>query len=184
MKATFFVNGNNSSFAKEIYKRIVNEGHAIGNHTYTHNYATQYSSVEAFMKDLNRLNTLLKEVVNIEPDIMRFPGGSNNTVSRKYGGKTVMKEIQNHLKEAKPNMVYYDWNVDSGDANGKKLTSDDIANNVINGTKTKSRAIVLMHDSKPKVQTVNALNKIITELKSLGYSFETLTSEVKPVQFQ
>lgn len=184
VKATFFVNGNISKFGKDTYQKIHKGGHVIGNHTFSHNYANQYKSVESFMEDYYNLDKLLYEITGEENYLLRFPGGSNNTVSKKYGGAYIMKEIQSHIKEVEPNVVYFDWNVDSGDANGKKLSSQDISNNVINGVLKRKRAIVLMHDSKPKTQTVEALDSIISRLKQEGYSFEVLNVNTKTVQFQ
>lgn len=173
IKATFFVIGNAKN--KELYKRIVREGHSIGNHTFSHNYKNIYSSVEAFMEDFEKLNAFLEEITGVQPSIVRFPGGSNNQVSHKYGGEEIMKEIVKTV--ANEGYQYFDWNVSSLDA--EKVTQDKevIVNAVLEGAKDKTNAIVLMHDSAPKTTTVEALPEIIEGLKKQGFTFKTLDKD-------
>lgn len=105
------------------------EGHKIGNHTYCHEYNEIYTSVEDFKSDVNKLNRLLIEY-GIKPNYMlRFPGGSNNTVSEKYGGKIIMDELVQVMSEE--GYKYYDWNVTSGDASKQSLSKEEIVKNVI-----------------------------------------------------
>lgn len=170
IKATFFVNGNTSK--KDLYKRIVDEGHSIGNHTYSHNYASIYSTVDDFLKDINKLNDFLEEVTGVRPNIIRFPGGSNNTVSHKYGGTEIMKEIVQKVVES--GYQYFDWNVSSNDAEKLKQDKEVIVNSVLEGTKNKSKAVILMHDSAPKTTTAEALPEIIEGLIEQGFTFDSL----------
>lgn len=170
IKATFFVTGNSSN--KELYRRIVNEGHAIGNHTYSHNYKSIYSSVDAFMEDLERLNKFLEETTGVRPDIVRIPGGSNNQVSKKYGGEDIMEKIVKKVVEE--GYQYFDWNVTSTDAEKVKQDKEVIVEAVLKGTKDKTNAVILMHDSAPKTTTVEALPEIIEGLIQQGYKFDTL----------
>lgn len=173
IKATFFVNGNTSM--KEVYKRIVDEGHSIGNHTYSHNYKSIYSSVEEFVSDMNKLNDFLEETVGIRPVIIRFPGGSNNTVSKKYGEDNIMKEIVR--KVVNMGYQYFDWNVSSTDAEKVKQDKDVIVSAVLEGAKNKDKAIILMHDSAPKTTTVEALPEIIEGLVKQGFKFDSLNED-------
>lgn len=171
--ATFFVNGNASM--KDLYKRIVNEGHSIGNHTYSHNYKSIYSSIDEYMADMNKLNDFLKEVTGVTPTIVRFPGGSNNTVSHKYGGEEIMKEIVRAVVDE--GYQYFDWNVSSLDAEKVKQDKDIIVNAVLEGAKDKTQAVILMHDSAPKTTTAEGLPEIIEGLIQQGFIFKTLDED-------
>jgi len=181
-KATFFTLGISASSRQDIIKRILDEGHAIGNHTYSHDYEQIYSSVDAFFQDLNKSEELLFKISGIKPNIIRFPGGSNNQVSWGYGGKNIMSEIINTLDEDK--YQYFDWNVSSTDASVRLQTKEKIIESVINGSKGKSKIIVLFHDTAIKTTTVEALPEILTELKSMGFNFEVLTKDSYAPHFQ
>ena len=81
VKATFFVTGKEDEASKILYRRIVDEGHTIALHSYSHRYSEIYESEEIFWEDINKLQNLLEETVGFRPTIMRFPGGSSNTAS-------------------------------------------------------------------------------------------------------
>ncbi|MCR4429674.1 MAG: polysaccharide deacetylase [Tepidanaerobacteraceae bacterium] len=172
VKATFFVIGNNTEFGKEMYKRIVSEGHGIGNHTYSHKYEIIYSSKEAYIEDTEKLNKLILESTGVKPDIIRFPGGSNNHVCWKYGGRDFMEKLISEM-QAK-GYDYFDWDVSSTDASRAELGKQEIIDAVIKGVGRRQKAIVLMHDSAQKETTVEALPEIIKKLKDAGYSFKIL----------
>lgn len=162
VKATFFVNGKEYDELKPLYKRIVDEGHTIGMHSYTHIYREIYSSEDAFIYDLNKIQDYIYEQTGVLTNIYRFPGGSSNRVS-----KLSMTEFQKILDSR--NIRYYDWNVVSGDADSTYgVPVDVLANNVINGARGKEEAIVLMHDLPEKATTVKALPRIIETFKSMG----------------
>jgi peptidoglycan/xylan/chitin deacetylase (PgdA/CDA1 family) len=174
IKATFFVIGNNSEFGKQMYKRIVYRGHALGLHSYSHNYRQIYASSPAFHKDFVRIKQLVYETTGYAPNIMRFPGGSNNLVSRKYGGRALMPLL---IKEiTKEGYQYFDWNVDSRDAERTLQPRDVIVRSVLKGSHGKTKVIILMHDSQVKTTTVEALPAIIEGLKKQGFSFDILTN--------
>lgn len=173
IKATFFVNGHPEY--ENTYLRIVNEGHKIGNHTYSHDYSQIYTCVNSFNNDIVALNNYLESIGVGAPNIIRFPGGSNNTVSNQYGGANIMAVLTG---EAVSNGYgYIDWNVSSGDADKVTNDKDTIVKNVLEGCKNKDKAVVLFHDSKPKTTTVEALPEIIKELKREGYVFGTIDKE-------
>ena len=90
IKATFFVVGRSDDNSKNLYKRIVKEGHAIGNHTYSHEYKTLYSSEENFLSDFKKLEHHIYDITGIKMDIMRFPGGSNTIIPNKYSDDKFM----------------------------------------------------------------------------------------------
>lgn len=179
VKATFFPNGEGSN---SLYKAILDAGHAIGNHTDTHEWKTVYGSLETFQKEVNDLQTKIADATGgYTPKIFRFPGGSNNTVHKKYNTEIMPLAIEWINSQG---FVYFDWNVDSDDA-GKNapLPSETIVKNVVNGA-TGNRAIILMHDTGAKKTTVDALEDIIVGLRDKGYAFAVLDETVAPYQFR
>lgn len=170
VKATFFVNVHIGY--ESTYLRIVNEGHKIGNHTYTHDYSEVYSSTDNFFNNIEQLNEYLNSIEINKPDIIRFPGGANNTVSFKYGGKDIMDWLVNETIIY--GYDYFDWNVTSGDAEKTTQDKGKLVNNVIKRSAGKTRPVVLMHDSASKSTTADALQEIINYFKSEGYSFGVL----------
>lgn len=176
VKATFFVIGNDSEEAKELYKRIVEEGHTLGMHSYSHQYSDIYSSVESFEKDEKRLQDLLYESTGVIPTLYRFPGGSNNLVSN-----IDMSEFIKYLK--RQNITYFDWNVTSGDATGQNISVERIVNNVLNQIEKYDTPVILMHDATGKDSTVEALSQIIEGLQGLGIELKPLDQSVMPVQY-
>lgn len=160
IKATFFVIGQTDKHSKEMYERIYKEGHTLAMHSYTHQYQKIYKSVNAYKNDMTKLSELLFEVTGQRPKFIRFPGGSSNTVSG-----VGMEDIIRYTK--KVGYVYYDWNVINGDATGKRLTNQQMIDNVISGVELYENSVVLMHDCAGKQQTVETLPKIIKKLKKM-----------------
>ena len=166
VKATFFVTNQFSSY-QNIIKKEFNSGHSIAVHTYSHNYNQIYGSLDNYISDFNQMNEIIHEQTGTYSKIFRFPGGSSNTVSRKYK-KGVVTEIAASMQES--GYVYFDWNVGSGDAGGT-TSSDQVYKNVVNGLKA-SNSVVLQHDIKGF--SVNAVEKIIKYGLNNGYSFQRL----------
>jgi peptidoglycan/xylan/chitin deacetylase (PgdA/CDA1 family) len=177
--ATFFVLGKEGQ--GETYRRIVNEGHTLAMHSNTHNYSGIYQSVDTFMADVTALSNTIQKETGVIPHILRFPGGSNNTVSHKYGGKDIMPRIIERVKQA--GYIYFDWNVDSMDAAKGLQDVEVIVNSVLNGSKGLKNAVILMHDAQPKTTTVEALPAIVEGLKNQGFVFKALSSDSELVQF-
>ncbi len=171
-KATFFVIGTNSKL--EYLKKIEKSGHAIGLHSNTHDYSKIYKSTDAFFKDIDKLSKKIDKQIGIKTKLLRFPGGSNNTVSKNYK-KGVMTDLTTEVQIK--GYAYFDWNVDSGDASGVRVAASRITRNVLNQAKNKNSICVLMHDTAAKTTTVKALPDILHGLKKQGYKFEVLTEE-------
>lgn len=152
VKATFFVVGKENY--TDQYKRIVDEGHTLAMHSYSHVYKDIYSSLDAYKQDLGELRTFLYELTGVECNIVRFPGGSSNTIS-----KVDMHTLIDYLDSE--NMVYFDWNVSSGDASRTYRSANQIASNVLGNIDKYNNAVVLMHDAAEKNSTVDALPTII-----------------------
>ncbi|WP_068268579.1 polysaccharide deacetylase family protein [Caviibacter abscessus] len=160
IKATFFVIGQNP----EIYKQIVEQGHKLEIHTYTHKYKEVYASVDSYFADLYRLRDLIKETTGLDPKIVRMPGGSSTT----RASRELKKQILRRLK--KEGFIFQDWNCDSKDASGKLFSPEEEAENSFCNFK---KVNLLMHDTKKS--TVLALQHIIDKYKEHGYTFEVLT---------
>lgn len=175
VKATFFVIGKTDTWSKSIYQRIVNDGHTLGMHSFSHKYSTIYNSLEDFKKDFTKLLNLLYDTTGYKPNIYRFPGGSYNKVN-KYGMEDFIRFLNNE------SVVYFDWNVDSGDASGLGYTKEQLIENVLNGIDNKKSAIILMHDEKSKQATLDSLPELLEELISEGAELLPLDNTVKPVQ--
>ncbi len=148
VKATFFVTG-----------------HAIALHTYSHNYASVYSSIDNYYADLNQISSRVYNTVGIRSKIIRFPGGSSNTISKRYT-PNIMSYLVNDV--VSKGYIYHDWNVDSNDAGGSN-TASAVYLNVINNLSKNRINNVLLHDTHN--HTVNALKDIITYAKNNGYTF-------------
>lgn len=181
VKATFFVIGTKSDEGKATLKRISNEGHSIGNHSYGHNYNYIYKSVDNFFDDLYKNEEVIYEATGIRPKIIRFPGGSNNATTKTEKGKKTMKEIMDKLDEQ--GYVHFDWNASSGDASVHPATVDEIINNSLTWISRKDNAVILFHDTAAKTNTLKALPTIIEKLKFLGCNFEILTTSSPQIAF-
>lgn len=171
VKATFFVVGKMSL---EYLDEIAAGGHTIGLHSNTHDYETIYASDEAFMNDMMLLREKIYERTGIYTNILRFPGGSSNTIS-----KRLCKGIMTRLTETLTEQGYriFDWNVDSNDAGGAK-TTEEVVENVINGVKKRPVSVVLQHDIRQF--SVDAVEQIIIWGLDNGYTFLPL-DETSPV---
>ncbi|KMT21670.1 polysaccharide deacetylase family protein [Clostridium cylindrosporum] len=177
-KATFFVIGQDSDFAKSMYQRIVNEGHTIANHTYSHSYKNIYKSQEAFIQDVEKLNEYIYSITGVKTDVIRFPGGSNNHVNRKYSGSSdngFMEGLGDRVETE--GYAYFDWTVDSTDASKLRQSVERIVSATISESLRQKYPIVLFHDAPAKTTTVEALPQIIQELKKNGYKIDSLSKD-------
>ena len=166
VKATFFVTGFGSD---ALIKREFNEGHTVALHSNTHNYSYIYTSMDNYYNDLYKVRDRVKRITGQESNIIRFPGGSSNTVSRRYdGGTHIMSKLVKDV-EAK-GFHYFDWNVSSGDA-GATTSSDKVYSNVVNHLKS-DVSVVLQHDTKS--YSVNAVERIIKYGIENGFTFKAL----------
>ena len=176
VKATFFVVGKTDERSVKAYQRIVEEGHTLAMHSYSHRYDEIYESKEAFARDLNSLQEYLYETTGVWPRIYRFPGGSSNTVS-----KVDMQELIEYLTDI--GITYFDWNVASGDAVSRTLPAETIVNNCLSGIEKQKESVILMHDASNKGTTIEALPRIIEAIQEQGDAeLLPITDETVPVQ--
>ncbi len=176
VKATFFVVGKTDEKSKERYQRIVDEGHTLGMHSYSHKYQEIYESKDTFAADISKLQEYLYEVTGVWPRIYRFPGGSSNQVS-----KVDMTELIQYLSDM--GIVYYDWNIASGDAVSKILPSSTIVSNCLDKIDDYEESVILLHDATEKTTTVEALPQIIESiLEREDAELLPITDDTVPIQ--
>lgn len=161
VKATFFVVGTGSV---SLLDDIVDQGHSIAIHAYSHDYKKIYASEEAYFEDMLKMQQLIYDHTGVWTTLVRFPGGGSNTVSRFNPG------IMTRLTKAVQDMgfQYFDWNVDSNDAGGA-LDAETVAANVIAGCSVRRVSVVLQHDIKG--YSVDAVEQIILWGLANGYTF-------------
>ena len=174
VKVTFFVTNVNSGYENMIAKEA-GAGHTVAIHSASHDYKKIYSSVDAYFADLNEMSDIIYAQTGQRPKLIRFPGGSSNTVSLKY-----CSGIMTTLTKAVTDQgyKYFDWNVSSGDAGGTTST-EEVYQNVVNGMKSHNVSVVLQHDIKGF--SVNAVERIIQWGLANGYTFLPLTTSTEDV---
>ena len=175
VKATFFTIGKTDAESIEKYKAIVERGHALGMHSYSHDYSQMYASMENYQADVQGIHDLLYQVTGQDVRLYRFPGGSSNTVSN-VDIHTLIDWVTSQ------GYIYHDWNVSSEDASGKPISAEQIIANINQQIEGYTRVDILMHDSNPKTETVRALPGIIESLQNAGYQIRPITNNTKPIQ--
>ena len=176
VKATFFVVGKTDEASRKAYRRIVEEGHTLGMHSYSHSYEDIYDSEEDFQADMKKLQEYLYELTGVWPRFYRFPGGSSNTVSN-----IDMQKLADWLTDQ--GVTYFDWNVASGDAVSRQLPAETLLANCLAGIRNQQSCVVHMHDAANKDTTVEALPEIISEIRLQEDAvFLPITDDTVPVQ--
>lgn len=177
VKATFFVTAQNPSEENmNRMKRIVDEGHTIAIHSYTHDYHQIYASVEAYLDDFYKMYQKIYEVTGVKASIFRFPGGSNTGYN-----KAIRDEVVAEM--TRRGFTFYDWNIDSSDASGNNIAASKLVQHTLSTSEGFNHGIVLMHDLGTKATTADALPEIIDGLCAQGYTFDKLTNDLPSVNF-
>jgi peptidoglycan/xylan/chitin deacetylase (PgdA/CDA1 family) len=173
VKATFFVCGKPKY--EDCYKRIVDEGHTLGMHSYSHKYSDIYASADSFKEDFRKLRRYLEDTTDVTPKYYRFPGGSSNNVS-----KADMNELVDVLEDS--GVTFFDWNISAGDDKAG-ATKDVIYANIVNNIPKFKHCVVLMHDAADKKCTVEALPEIIDAINGMEDTvIVPITDDTLPVQ--
>lgn len=175
VKATFFITGktveNGGENAKKLVKREFESGHAIANHSYSHDYKYLYPdrilNLENFKADFNKTDDILKNILgdNFSTRVLRCPGG--------YMSWKNMDKLDGYLEES--DKVSIDWNALNADAEGKRKSAQELADYAISSAQNKEIVVLLMHDTYGKEETAKALPQIIKYFKDNGYEFKTLS---------
>lgn len=171
---TFFVvaTGYNEKYLSLLTEAAA-AGHQIALHSASHEYSDIYQSSDAYWEDIALLKERIAPYVDVESiRYLRFPGGSTNTVSRRYGGRELMKQLKSEVEQK--GWQWVDWNVCAEDAVGGHPSADAIYRNVVRETGQQTNCIVLMHDSASTRTTAEALPDIIQWYADNGYTFLTV----------
>lgn len=150
VKASFFVTGKNAEQYPELIRRMDEEGHLIGNHTYSHLQLSKKNR-ERFLEELIRTNEIIGGITGKEVEYVRPPYGS-----------------WDKSFEARLNMFPVLWNVDPLDWSSQN--ADSVARKVL--AKAGDGSVILMHDEY--ASTVTAALRIVDELQKKGYRFVTV----------
>ena len=169
VKATFFVTGESRDYVGLI-GRAKEEGHTVGIHCFYHDYKTVYASEQAYFADMQMIDDLIFEQTGERAELVRFPGGSSNQVSR--FNKGIMTRLTKLVEEK--GYRYFDWNVLSGDA-GETRETAEIIQNIKEGILKKDIAVVLQHDIYD--YSIAAVEAIIVWGMENGYVFLPLTMD-------
>ena len=156
-KATFFVIGRNAEIYEALTKRIYDEGHELGNHTYSH-LTSKDGNSNSLNKELVKTGEIIKRITSSPPTLFRPPTGYCNNTTVRCASKLNYKIIV--------------WTIDTRDWAHNSV--DNIVNTVLK--QAKSGSIILMHDyiTKPS-PTPEALEIILSRLTEKGYSFVTVS---------
>lgn len=173
VKATFFVT---NSGPDELIKRAYDEGHSIALHTASHNYSQVYASEENYFSDLESVQDRVFRITGYKSMIIRFPGGSSNTISKKYK-EGIMSSLTEKVLEK--GYKYYDWNLSSGDA-GVTNSPDGVYDIVSRNLSHDRVNVILMHDTK--THTRDSLQRIIKYAKENGYTFDVIDMQTEMVR--
>ncbi|MEF9958610.1 MAG: polysaccharide deacetylase family protein [Niameybacter sp.] len=175
IKATFFVVGKEIIQRESVLKRIYEEGHSIGLHTYSHNLKSIYASDENFLAEMEKATDKIHEVLGttINPKIIRFPGGSSGRLS---------EDLLNKLHEE--GYKIYDWNVSLEDGVNPNLTPNQMVQNAKKCSRNTTRRIILAHCNSSNKNTYNALPEIINYYKSQGYVFKPIDEKTQEFYYR
>ena len=165
--ATFYVLGGMVEKNPEVLKRIFAEGHAIGNHSYDHDYDRLYASKESFVEEMEQTDEAIFKVIGMRPFIIRAPGGTVGMFTA---------DFYEHLNLL--GYVEHDWNVLTEDATPEHPSAEKqicYIDRRTAGHLKDNMALILMHCNGGKEETVRALPGIIDNLRAKGYRFGVVT---------
>ncbi|MCL2087526.1 MAG: polysaccharide deacetylase [Oscillospiraceae bacterium] len=171
IKGTFFVIGPEDN-EPSIYNRIIDEGHSMGLHSFSHKTDIIYRTSQEYIEDFERLRDYIFKQTGTIPDFCRMVGGSNS----RHCTKRTRQEIVNYF--TKNGYKCYDWDIDPKDSGAYALSAVDIAQNIINeAQKMPDRdLVILLHDDKIRKTLPDALKIVIPYFIEQGYEFSTLSA--------
>ena len=175
--ATFFII-NQDDGLNDIIKRINDTGNTVGLQSYSNSFKKVYSSTDAYFDDIGKLSNKVEQITGVKTYILRFLGGSSNTISKKYSKGIMSKLVKMVIEKG---YHYFDWNIESHD-DEKDKTSKDIYNSVINGLSKDKINVVLMHDYEENYRVIDALRDIIDYGVEHGYEFKAIDMSVPMVK--
>lgn len=172
--ATFFVTAQEGNLEYyPLLQQAVAQGHQIALHSASHRYSQIYASSTAFWLDIKELRQQLEPYLDLDTlNWLRFPGGSTNTVSHRYGGSQIMKKLTREAEEKGYHWI--DWNVCAEDATASHPDAEQILRNIQRDAVKHDCCVVLMHDTKATSQTVKALPAIVDWFRQEDFAFCTV----------
>ena len=176
--ATFFVIGATTERGQSLYRRIVEEGHSLGIHSYSHRYHQIYQSAENYLKDFDQLADHLESITGVRPNIFRFPGGSNN----RHAEKAVLDEIKAAMEQR--GAAWFDWNAVAKDAGSKATPAETMFETITKTAGDQNQILILMHDDTIRTTAAQCVEMLIDHYQALGYRFEKLTADVPPIHLK
>ena len=166
--ATFFLIGNEITPEREdIVKQEIDQGSAVGVHTYCHQKNKIYCDADSFFEDFQTAAAVIEKIVGKAPKLHRFPWGSNNRYVSSY-----VDELHERLQEM--GVKSYDWNVSGEDSISRSVAQETIFQNVKKDMTRYRQPIILLHDSATTTNTAAVLGRIIDYIHSEGYEMDTL----------
>lgn len=172
VKATFFLIGNQINGFQDVVKRINDEGHSIGLHTYSHNFKKIYRNKSSFINEMADCQVEIVRATGSSTNIIRFPGGS-----RKHLSSELLNQLHGY------NYKIYDWNMETRDGLNPKLSPDRLYRAATKKCEQPSNIFLLMHCDYMHVNTCKALPRIIKYYKEQGYEFKAITEETPELYF-
>lgn len=172
VKATFFIIGNQIPDNEEVIKRIYDEGHSIGLHTYTHKYNNIYRNKDNFIKEMMTTSDMIKKITGVESHIIRFPGGSRRHLNDKF-----LQQLHEN------NFKIYDWNIQASDGINAKTSPYKLFKETTKNPEHLNSIILLMHCDYMHKNTCIALPNIINYYKTQGYEFKPITEDTEELYF-
>jgi peptidoglycan/xylan/chitin deacetylase (PgdA/CDA1 family) len=172
IKATFFIIGNQINGFENMVKRIHDDGHSIGLHTYTHKFKRIYSSSDIFIKEMLDCRNEINRLTGNSPNIIRFPGGSRNRLNDDY-----LNKLHSY------NLKIYDWNMVTSDGLNPNTSPNQLFIDAIKGNEEISSIILLLHCDYMHINTCKALPKIIKYYKEKGYEFKSISQSTPELYF-
>jgi peptidoglycan/xylan/chitin deacetylase (PgdA/CDA1 family) len=172
VKATFFLIGNQISGFEDIVRRMHDEGHSIGLHTYTHKFKRIYSSSDTFIKEMISCRDEINKLTGTSPNIIRFPGGSRKRMTYAF-----LNKLHSY------NFRVYDWDMETLDGINPKITPSRLFMQATKGCEEISPIILLMHCDYMHKNTCLALPPIINFYKKQGYEFKIITEDTPELYF-
>jgi peptidoglycan/xylan/chitin deacetylase (PgdA/CDA1 family) len=166
VKATFFIIGNQIKGFENTIKRIHEEGHSLGLHSYTHKFKLIYSSSDIFINEMLETQSEIHSLTGIHPTIIRFPGGSRKRLTKPF-------LVQLHSLKLK----VYDWNAYMSDGINWHASPDKLYTEATKSTVSEYPIILLMHCDYMHKNTCKALPKVIKYYKDLGFEFKIISED-------
>lgn len=178
VKAAFFVSGQYGTEEErdQRLRSILEHGHTLGLHTWSHDYEKIYASVDSFLADLNHINEAVYAATGYQASLIRFPGGSSN-----HYNQSICEELTAEVRRR--GYTYHDWAVSCGDAEGKNLSAEQVVRETADECERRDKSVVLFHDTPAQDTTVEALPMLIEELRDKGYELRQLDNSIRPFQF-